>query len=70
MCSSDLANSPRLRITDLRTGRHGHLDPLELERLSAARHLDLTHIVAPPPDDAFDPDELAMLVEQRRETDR
>ena len=41
------ANSPRLKITDLRSGTVGYLDPLELERLSAARHVDLTWIVSP-----------------------
>jgi hypothetical protein len=41
------ANSPRLKITDLRTGQFGFLDPLELERLSAARHADLIRIVSP-----------------------
>jgi hypothetical protein len=41
------ANSPRLKITDLRTDTVGYLDPLELERLSAARHADLTWIVSP-----------------------
>jgi hypothetical protein len=48
------ANSPRLKITDLRTGTVGYLDPLELERLSAARHADLTWIVSPA--NGFDPD--------------
>jgi hypothetical protein len=41
------ANSPRLKITDLRTGTVCYLDPLELERLSAARHVDLSWIVSP-----------------------
>ncbi|HEY9414110.1 MAG TPA: hypothetical protein VIQ30_05060 [Pseudonocardia sp.] len=41
------ANSARLRITDMRSGRSGYLDPLELERLSAARHADLAWIVSP-----------------------
>lgn len=41
------ANSARLKITDLRSGRTGYLDPLELERLSAARHADLAWIVSP-----------------------
>lgn len=40
------ANSPRLKITNLRSGQVGYLDPLELERLSAARHADLTWIVS------------------------
>ena len=30
----DDGNGPRLRITDLRTGQVGYLDPLELETLS------------------------------------
>ncbi len=41
------ANSARLKITDLRNGQTGYLDPLELERLSAARHADLAWIVSP-----------------------
>ncbi|HTK64735.1 MAG TPA: hypothetical protein VL595_20270 [Pseudonocardia sp.] len=41
------ANSPRLKITDLRSGQVGYLDPLELERLTATRHADLTWIVSP-----------------------
>lgn len=41
------ANSPRLKITDLRTGTVGYLDPLELERLAATRHAELTWIVSP-----------------------
>jgi hypothetical protein len=50
------ANSPRLKITDLRTGTVGYLDPLELERLSAARHADLTWIVSPSNGFDADPD--------------
>ena len=64
------ANSPRLKITDLRTGHVGYLDPLELERLGAARHLDLAPLVAPPPDHAFDPDELDLLTHLHSGTDR
>ena len=41
------ANSPRLKITDVRTGRAGYLDPLALERLSRARPSDLASIVSP-----------------------
>jgi hypothetical protein len=41
------ANGVRLRIEDLRTGRVAFFDPLELERLTAATHADLTHIVSP-----------------------
>lgn len=50
------ANSPRLRITDLRNGRIGYLDPLELERLSAARHADLAWIVSPANGESVDGD--------------
>jgi hypothetical protein len=50
------ANSPRLKITDLRSGRAGYLDPLELERLTAARHADLAWIVSPANGDALDPE--------------
>ncbi|HEY1971198.1 MAG TPA: hypothetical protein VGH89_24800 [Pseudonocardia sp.] len=50
------ANSPRLKITDLRGGTVGYLDPLELERLSAARHVDLTWIVSPANGFGADPD--------------
>ena len=30
----EAGNGPRLRITDLKTGHVGHLDPLELETLA------------------------------------
>lgn len=43
----EVANSPRLKITDMRTGRAGFLDPLSLERLSRARPSDLAPIVSP-----------------------
>lgn len=46
------ANGDRLRITDLRSGRTLWLDPLELERLTAASHADLAYLVAPALDDA------------------
>lgn len=48
------ANSTRLKITDLRTGRAGYLDALELERLSVARHADLAWIVSPANGDTLD----------------
>jgi hypothetical protein len=51
------ANSPRLKITDLRSGTVGYLDPLELERLSAARHVDLTWIVSPANGFGSEPDD-------------
>lgn len=43
----DEANGVRLKIEDLRSGRVGYLDPLELERLTTSQHADLTHIVSP-----------------------
>jgi hypothetical protein len=51
------ANSPRLKITDLRSGTVGYLDPLELERLTAARHVDLTWIVSPANGFGYEPDD-------------
>ncbi len=41
------ANGDRLEITDLRTGNRIHLDPLELERLTAASHHDLEALMRP-----------------------
>jgi hypothetical protein len=43
------ANGDRLEVTDLRTGARIHLDPLELERLTAARHHDLAGLMRPSP---------------------
>lgn len=43
------ANGDRLEVTDLRTGAMIFLDPLELERLTAARHHDLAELMRPPP---------------------
>ncbi|MGK2882358.1 MAG: hypothetical protein ACSLE6_16700 [Mycobacterium sp.] len=43
----EAANSPRLKITDARTGRSGYLDALSLERLSRARPSDLAPIMSP-----------------------
>lgn len=48
------ANSSRLKITDLRSGQAGYLDPLELERLTVARHADLAWIVSPANGDTLD----------------
>jgi hypothetical protein len=48
------ANSPRLKITNLRTGQKSYLDPLELERLTLARHADLAWIVSPAHGDTTD----------------
>lgn len=41
------ANGPRLKISDLRTGRVGYLDPLELESLAWSTHEDLEMILDP-----------------------
>jgi hypothetical protein len=41
------ANGARLRVTDLRTNRSFHLDPLELESLAWATHRDLRDLVDP-----------------------
>lgn len=41
----DDGNSPRLRITDLHTGRVVVLDALELASLTVATHRDLDRIV-------------------------
>jgi hypothetical protein len=41
------ANGDRLEVTDVNSGRRIYLDPLELERLTAARHHDLAQLVAP-----------------------
>lgn len=43
------ANGDRLAVIDLRTGAQIYLDPLELERLTAARHHDLAALVRPCP---------------------
>ena len=48
------ANGDRLEVNDLRTGRTFFLDPLELERLTSARHEDLAPIVAPRADELYD----------------
>lgn len=41
------ANGQRLKICDLRTGRVGYLDPLELESLAWSTHEDLEMILDP-----------------------
>lgn len=41
------ANGQRLKVEDLGSGSIFYFDALELERLAAARHEDLAHIVAP-----------------------
>lgn len=41
------ANSARLEITDLRSGRRGYLDPLELERIASVSHADLAGVMSP-----------------------
>lgn len=41
------ANSARLEITDLRSGRRGYLDPLELERIANVSHADLAGVMSP-----------------------
>ncbi|SCG77948.1 hypothetical protein [Micromonospora inositola] len=40
-------NSPRLKITDLRSGKSGWLDALELETLAWLRHEEIAHLVDP-----------------------
>ena len=40
-------NGPRLKVQDLRTGRIGYLDPLELESLIWVRHEDLAPLLDP-----------------------
>lgn len=41
------ANGPRLKITDVRTGHVGYLDPLELETLAWSTHEDLALLLDP-----------------------
>lgn len=41
------ANGPRLKISDLRTGQVGYLDPLELESLAWSTHEDLAPLLNP-----------------------
>ena len=41
------ANGVRLMIQDLRTGKVGYLDPLELECLAWANHRDLAPLLHP-----------------------
>jgi hypothetical protein len=43
------ANGDRLAVTDLRSGAEIFLDPLELERLTTARHRDLAGLMRPRP---------------------
>jgi hypothetical protein len=40
-------NGPRLRIEDLKTGKVGYLDPLELECLAWAKHRELEPLLDP-----------------------
>jgi hypothetical protein len=40
-------NGPRLRIEDVKTGKVGYLDPLELECLAWARHSQLAPLLDP-----------------------
>lgn len=41
------ANGPRLAIEDVKTGKAVYLDPLELEGLAWADHVELTPFVNP-----------------------
>lgn len=41
------ANGDRLAVTDMRSGRTIHFDPLELEALAWARHDELTPFLDP-----------------------
>ena len=43
----ETANGPRLKVEDLRTGRVGYLDPLELESLAWCLHGDLMSLLDP-----------------------
>ena len=43
----DKGLSPRLKITNKRSGTEGYLDPLELEILSTLRHEDLKPLMDP-----------------------
>jgi hypothetical protein len=40
-------NGPRLMIEDVRTGKVGYLDPLELETLAWVRHEQLAPLMDP-----------------------
>ena len=43
----DSGNGPRLRITDMRSGQVGYLDPLELESLAWATKAELSPLLDP-----------------------
>lgn len=43
----ETANGPRLMIVDVRNGKVGFLDPLELENLAWVKHSELAALVDP-----------------------
>lgn len=43
----DTANGPRLMIFDVKSGKVGFLDPLELEQLAWTTHSELTPLLDP-----------------------
>lgn len=49
---NETGNSPRLQVTDLRTGQSSYLDALVLERICWATRQCIELLVAPPSDDA------------------